>query len=36
MPETVQPLAWLLAFLLSLLTPPHQTGDGRQPRPEAA
>src|SRR5918998_219151 len=29
-------LAWLLAFLLSLLTPSHQTGDGRQPQPQAA
>jgi hypothetical protein len=29
-------LAWLLAFLLGLLTPPPQTGGGRQPRPQAA
>jgi transposase, IS5 family len=29
-------LAWLLACLLSLLTPPHQTGKGRQPRPLTA
>ena len=29
-------LAWLLAFLLSLLAPSHQTGSGRQPRPQAA
>jgi transposase, IS5 family len=29
-------LAWLLACLLSLLTPSHQTGKGRQPRDLAA
>ena len=29
-------LARLLAFLLGLLTPSPQTGDGRQPRPQAA
>jgi transposase, IS5 family len=29
-------LAWLLAFLLSLPTTPHQTGEGRQPQPLAA
>jgi IS5 family transposase len=29
-------LAWLLAFLFSLLTPSHQTRDGRQPQPQAA
>ena len=29
-------LAWLLAFLLGLLTPSHQAGDGRQPQPQAA
>ena len=29
-------LAWLSAFLLSLPTTPHQTGEGRQPQPPAA
>ncbi len=29
-------LAWLLAFLLSLPTTPHQTGEGRQPQALAA